>query len=107
MLPLKIQTGEDWECMRPYRNLQGPTCFSYNIGGTHYISLDDVITTNTGSLTDKESRGNMRGITDTDRAWLKQDLSYIPADTPIVVTTHILYKYLGLQTIMDNKKNNV
>lgn len=90
--------------MRPYRNLQGPTCFSYNIGGTHYISLDDVITTNTGSLTYKESRGNMRGITDTDMAWLKQDLSYIPADTPIVVTTHILYKYLGLQTIMDNKK---
>lgn len=81
--------GEDWTCMKKYRSLQGPTCFSYNIGKVHFISLDNVITTDTGGTSDKDSRGNMRGITQADMKWLKQDLSYLSSDTPVVVSVHI------------------
>ena len=84
-----LTTGEDWTCMKKYRSLQGPTCFSYNIGGVHFVSLDNVITTDTGGMTDKDSRGNMRGVTDADMKWLKQDLSYVSDDTPVVVSVHI------------------
>ena len=75
--------------MKKYRSLQGPTCFSYNIGGVHYVSLDNVITTDTGGTTDKDSRGYWRGITETDMNWLKKDLSFVDRETPIVVSMHI------------------
>lgn len=82
-------TGEDWTCQQSYRKQQGPTCYSYNIGHVHYISLDDVITIDTGGTTDKDSRGCWRGVTETDMEWLRQDLSFVSKDTPIVVSLHI------------------
>ena len=91
------RTGQDWTCMTRYRKLQGPTCYSYNIGGVHYVSLDNVITTNKGGTTDKDSRGNWRGVTEADMNWLKQDLSYVSSDTPVIVTLHIpLFGRTGL-----------
>ena len=90
---------EDWTCMRQYRKLQGPTCFSYNIGGIHYVSLDNVITTNTGGTTDKDSRGCWRGVTESDMRWLEQDLSYVSEDTPVVVSVHMpLFNMKGKPT---------
>ena len=82
-------TGEDRTCMDYYRSKMGPTCFSYNIGGVHFVSLDDVITINTGGTTDKDSRGYMRGVTKTDMKWLEQDLAYVTKSTPIVVSVHM------------------
>lgn len=82
-------TGEDWTCMRKYRSLLGPTCFSYNIGGVHFVSLDNVITTNTGGTDDKNSRGCWRGVTAPDMEWLKKDLALVSAQTPVVVSLHI------------------
>ena len=84
-----IRTGEDRTCMNEYRSKMGPTCFSYNIGGVHFVSLDNVITVNTGGTTDKDSRGNMRGVTETDMKWLEADLSYVPENTPVVVSVHL------------------
>ena len=73
----------------------------------HYISLDDVITTDTGGTTDKDSRGCMRGITDADMKWLKQDLSYISKDTPIVVSMHIpLFNAKGTHSTYEDSVNS-
>ena len=89
-------TGEDRSCMNAYRSLLGPTCYSYNIGGVHFVSLDDVITTNKGGTTDKDSRGNMRGVTENDMKWLKEDLSYVTEDTPVIVSIHVpLFNFRG------------
>ena len=89
-------TGEDRTCMDAYRSKLGPTCFSYNISGVHFVSLDDVITTNTGDITSKNSRGNMRGVTEYDMQWLKEDLSYVSEETPVIVSIHIpLFSFRG------------
>lgn len=84
-----LTTGQDWTCMKKYRALQGPTCFSYNIGGVHFVSLDDAITIDTGDISDKDSRGCWRGITNEDMAWLKKDLACVSEDTPVVVSVHV------------------
>lgn len=81
--------GEDWTCMKSYRLKQGPTCWSANIGGVHYVSIDDAITVDTGGTSDKDSRGYWRGITNADLEWLNQDLSYVSDDTPVVVSLHV------------------
>lgn len=100
-------TGDDWTCMSQYRKLQGPTCYSYNIGGIHYVSLDDVITINTGSTTDKDSRDCWRGVTETDLRWLEQDLSYVSSDTPVIVTQHIpLFSMRGKPTTGNSNSVN-
>lgn len=89
-------TGEDRSCMNAYRSSLGPTCYSYNISGVHFVSLDDVITTNKGGTTDKDSRGNMRGVTENDMKWLKEDLSYVSDDTPVIVSIHVpLFNFRG------------
>jgi hypothetical protein len=84
-----LTTGEDWTCMKKYRTFQGPTWFSYNIGGVHFVSLDDAITIDTGDINDKDSRGCWRGITQADMEWLKKDLACVPEETPVVVSVHI------------------
>ena len=92
-------TGGDWTCMSQYRKLQGPTCYSYNIGGIHYVSLDDVITINTGGTADKDSRDCWRGVTENDMRWLEQDLSHVSSDTPVIVTLHMpLFSMKGKPT---------
>ena len=83
------RTGEDRTCMNEYRLKMGPTCFSYNIGGIHFVSLDNVITINTGDTTDKDSRGYMRGVTAADMKWLEEDLSHVSEDTPVIVSVHM------------------
>ena len=101
------RTGADWTCMTQYRKQQGPTCFSYNIGGVHYVSLDNVITTNTGGTTDKDSRGCWRGVTESDMRWLEQDLSYVSEDTPVVVSVHMpLFNMKGKPTAGNSKSIN-
>lgn len=101
------RTGADWTCMTQYRKQQGPTCFSYNIGGVHYVSLDNVITTNTGGTTDKDSRGCWRGVTESDMRWLEQDLSYVSEDTPVVVSVHMpLFSMKGKPTAGNSKSIN-
>ncbi len=100
-------TGQDWECMEMYRRKQGPTCYSYNIGGVHFVSLDDVITINTGGTTDKDSRGCWRGVTESDMRWLEQDLSYVSEDTPVVVSVHMpLFSAKGKPTTGNSKSVN-
>ena len=100
-------TGDDWTCMSQYRKLQGPTCYSYNIGGIHYVSLDDVITINTGGTTDKDSRDCWRGVTENDMRWLEQDLSYVSSDTPVIVTLHIpLFSMNGKPTTGNSRSVN-
>lgn len=91
-----LSTGEDWKCMSEYRRYLGPTCWSCNIGDIHYVSLDDVITVNTGGISDMDSRGCWRGVSEVDMEWLRKDLSYVDSSTPVIVSIHIpLYNASG------------
>ena len=101
-----LDTGEDWTCQKLYRELQGPTYYSFNIGQVHYVSLDDVITVDQGDITDADSRGCWRGITHVQMQWLLQDLSYVDHSTPIIVTFHIpLFGQSGSEYFTN--KNNI
>lgn len=78
--------SSDWECMAEWRKYYGPTYYSLNIGDVHYISLDNVITKNGGTI---DTRGYNFGLTDQALTWLKKDLALVDKSTPIVVTMHI------------------
>ena len=71
------------------------------------MSLDDVITINTGGTTDKDSRDCWRGVTEKDIRWLEQDLSYVSSDTPVIVTLHIpLFSMNGKPTTGNSRSVN-
>lgn len=81
-------TGEDWTVEIPYREKQGPTCYSWNIGKIHYISMDDVLTLDDGTGAD-DGRGCTLGFTEPDLQWLKEDLKFVSPTKPIVLSVHI------------------
>ena len=81
-----LTVAEDWACMADWRRYYGPTYYSFNIGQVHYISLDNVITRNGGTI---ETRDYNCGLTDQILTWLKKDLALVAKDTPIVVAMHI------------------
>lgn len=81
-------TGEDWTVEIPYREKQGPTCYSWNIGKIHYISMDDAMTIDDGTG-DVDGRGCVLGFTDNDLNWLKEDLKFVKPTKPIVLSVHI------------------
>lgn len=66
-----------------YWKVLGPSWYSFNIGRVHYIVLDDIRCANTA-----DARAFSSIITDEQLAWLARDLSYVPKETPIVLTMH-------------------
>lgn len=81
-------TGEDWTVEIPYRDKQGPTCYSWNIGKIHYISMDDAMTIDDGTG-DVDGRGCVLGFTQNDLNWLKEDLKFVSPSKAIVLSVHI------------------
>lgn len=84
----------DFDSVAEYKRKMAPTYYSFNVGGVHYVVLDDVECTN--SIADKDGLGNPCYVRDYNGAivedvfnWLEKDLAYVAADTPIVVTMHI------------------
>lgn len=72
-----------------YKRVIGPTYYSFNIGEVHYVVLDNIECMNSGTG-DLDYEANL--VTD-QLNWLRRDLSYVSADTPVVVSLHSpLYK---------------
>lgn len=78
------QSG-DWDTAEPYRSILGPTYYSFNIGGYHVISLDNIICTNDGT---SAGRSNNPGISDYIFDWLREDIAKVSADTPVIISMH-------------------
>lgn len=74
-----------------YRNIIGPTYYSFNLGKVHYVILDNVEYLNAGaSIGVSGSRDYNGKITNAQMEWLKKDLAMIEdKSTPIVVGMHI------------------
>lgn len=76
----------DWEAEDKYRDIIGPTYYSFNIGKVHYIVLDNTEYINAIN----DPRGYKARIVDEQLEWLKKDLSTIEdKSTPIVIAMHI------------------
>lgn len=79
----------DWDTVLQYKRFIGPNFYSYNIGKIHFISTDNIDCTNAiPSMTVTGNRTYDTQITPQELEWIKKDLSYVPMDTPIVVTGH-------------------
>ena len=65
-----------------FENLFGPTYYSFNAGGVHFIVTPML----NGDATPSYSKEQVSN-------WLKKDLALIPENTPLVVFNHDLYSY--------------
>jgi hypothetical protein len=67
---------------RTFKDLFGPTYYSFNRGEIHYVVLDDVFFIGT-------SKKYIGYITEQQFAWLEQDLARVKAGSTVVVCVHI------------------
>lgn len=101
-------TPKEWESLAEQKYIAtfGPKYYSLNIGGIHYLMLDDIITN--GPKAEGNPAKHFVGknsytyaLDDVQLAWIRSDLSRVSADTPVVVCLHCpLYK--DGEKIMDN-----
>jgi Icc-related predicted phosphoesterase len=63
-----------------YERYLGPTYYSFNYGGVHFVGLD------TADVDDRWYYGH---VDETQLAWLEKDLSHVSASTPVVTFNHI------------------
>ena len=97
----------DFDTVKEYKELIGPTYYSFNIGKVHYVVLDDVECKN--STPAKDEKGNAcyeraydGNVVADELAWLRKDLASVPNGTPLVVTMHIpMYTKDGKYQIKD------
>lgn len=87
--------ANDWEAENKYKEILGPTYYSFNLGAIHYVVLDDVEYINTGgSIGNVGSRNYNYNINTAQLQWLEKDLATVTdKSTPIVIAMHTpLYK---------------
>lgn len=88
--------ADDWEAENKYRDVLGPTYYSFNLGKIHYVVLDDTEYLNSGGAPGNVGARNYNGKVVSDQMeWLRKDLATIKdKSTPILVATHIpIHKY--------------
>ena len=91
-----------------YRHFLGPNYYSYNYGGIHFVSIDGV---------DFQNLYYYGGVDSLQLDWLKNDLQYVPPETPIITFNHIPFVspgfsfqeydnhiYYGPQLLLQNNK---
>lgn len=83
--------ANDWMSENKFRELLGPTYYSFNLGQVHYVVLDDTEYINTGGSPGVLGQRNYNArIVNDQMQWLQKDLSTIQdKNTPIVVAMHI------------------
>lgn len=91
-----MNSAGDFSTVALYKEILGPTYYSFNIGKVHYIALDDIQCTNNGS----GSRDYNAYMVQEILSWLEKDLAYIPKTTPLVITMHApLYNDSGTNSL--------
>jgi predicted MPP superfamily phosphohydrolase len=81
----------DFHAENKFRNIFGPTYYSFNLGKVHYIVLDNNLWVNTGGANGVLGERDYKAtITENQINWLKANLSTISdKSTPIVIAMHI------------------
>lgn len=78
----------DFDSADIYREVMGPTNFAMNIGSVHYIIMDNVIY-------EPATRGVTERFTKSQTEWLREDLSHVSTDTPVVLCVHVpMHKWI-------------
>jgi len=75
----------------PYESNFGPRNYSFNIGGIHFVMLDNLIMKLNG---DGDLKAFDQGLTDQIWAWLQADMAFIPTSSKVMVCAHSpMFKY--------------
>ncbi|MCR5408488.1 MAG: calcineurin-like phosphoesterase family protein [Bacteroidales bacterium] len=79
------EAADDDASAAPFESHYGPRNYSFNIGGIHFVMLDNLIMKDNGGgkLTSFD-----QGLTDQIWAWLQSDLAMIPTSTKLMVCAH-------------------
>ncbi len=83
---------DDWQASETFHRHLGPSYYSFNLGDTHVVMLDNVIYTNTGGKTGVSmgKRDYVRTVNETQLEWLKRDLATIKDKTrPLIIAGHV------------------
>ena len=80
----------DFNAAAPYRALLGPTYYSFNAGGIHFVMLDDIMYVNNGATaTSGGDHAYTCGLTTEQFNWMRKDIQTVSDKTrPIVVCMH-------------------
>lgn len=89
---MDYRLGGDETSDATFKKHFGPTNYSFNRGKAHYVVLDDVLYLGK----EREYTGH---ITQAQLDWLKQDLSFVPKDSLVIVNLHI-----PVHNAVDNNK---
>lgn len=81
-----VQDQSDEDASRAFEAQMGPVNYSFNLGGMHYLMLDNMMSYGPGS--GKYSDECATGLTDAIWEWVKNDLAQISPQTPLMVCAH-------------------
>ncbi len=81
-----MNAAGDFYTVTKYKKVLAPTYFSFNIGGVHYVILDNIYCTNPGDGSTTRTYNDK--IDAEQMEWLKKDLSYVPTSMPLVISLH-------------------
>lgn len=72
----------------PFKEALAPPYYSFNIGGVHYVVLDNV---DCSAYVGDENRDNQVAgkLYNPELEWLAADLKYVSKDTPVLVMMHV------------------
>lgn len=94
--PAAVGDSVDYLASAPWRRIMGPTYYSFNLGGVHFLVLDDIVYKNTpfATVDPGDSVAGKRDydayITEEQLKWVARDLSFIAdSTTPVIVCCHI------------------
>lgn len=84
---------ENFNAEHLFRKAFGPTYYSFNMGGDHWIMMDNIIYKNTPVKKSKDhgiagKRNFNVGLTDDEMDWLEKDLATVPEGVNIRLCAH-------------------
>ncbi len=80
-----MKAKNNFDAKTAFRSVIAPNYYSYNIGGHHYIALDNI---DCSAYDGTESRNYSEQLLADQVAWLKKDLSYVDKSTPVILIMH-------------------
>lgn len=78
-----------------YRQVLGPGAYSFNIGNTHWVMLDNVIYKNIPTAKMKKAKGIRgdrsydRGFTPEQLEWMRRDIALVPDSMQVFIGCHV------------------
>jgi len=97
---LNLLAENDAYSLETFKSIYGPPYYSFNVGGAHFVVLDNIEYQGNGKSDPGDVRGAGGYIANFGRAqlnWLKEDLKNVPSDALVFVAMHS-----PLTTVLDD-----